>query len=74
MATCGGDPLHPVDKIEVNVKDLDDTVTLSTDLTSLVSGRNGADTLNGGDGDGQLKGGDGDDILNGNDGQRRPHR
>jgi hypothetical protein len=68
--TCGGavDPLHPADKIEVNVKDLDDTVTLSTGLLSLVSGRNGADTLNGGDGDDQLKGGDGNDVLTGNAG------
>ncbi len=61
--TCTG-----ADKIEVNVRDLDDTVTLSTSLTSLLSGRDGNDTLNGGDGPDTLKGDDGDDTLNGNAG------
>jgi hypothetical protein len=61
--TCAG-----ADKIEVRARDLDDTVTLSTGLISLIYGQNGSDTLHGGSGLDILRGGEGDDALNGNDG------
>ena len=41
---------HSDRQIVVNVRDLDDTVTLTTGLTSLIAGQDGNDTLNGGDG------------------------
>jgi hypothetical protein len=56
-------------QILVNVRDLDDTVTLSTGLISQVSGRDGADTLNGGSGADTLIGGEGNDALFGNAGE-----
>jgi hypothetical protein len=57
-----------VSTIQVLARDLDDTVTLSTGLTTLVYGQNGNDTLSGGSGFDMLRGGEGDDVLSGNEG------
>ena len=68
--TCGSaiDPQLPINQIVVRVRDLDDTVTLSTSLTSQISGQLGNDRLNGGTIRDTLRGGDGDDFLNGAEG------
>ena len=68
--TCGSaiDPQLPINQIVVRVRDLDDTVSLTTSLTSQISGQLGNDTLNGGTSRDTLRGGDGDDFLNGGEG------
>lgn len=63
VVTCTG-----ANQIEVQLRDLDDTATLSTALVTSVSGQNGTDTLSGGSGLDMLKGGPGNDVLTGNDG------
>jgi Ca2+-binding RTX toxin-like protein len=67
---CGAavDPAFSITSLVVNVRDLDDTVTLNTTLLTHVSGRDGNDTLNGGEGPDVLEGDDGTDTLNGNGG------
>jgi Ca2+-binding RTX toxin-like protein len=68
--TCGSaiDSQFPINQIVVRVRDLDDTVSLSTGLTSQISGQFGNDTLNGGTSRDTLRGGDGADFLNGGEG------
>lgn len=68
--TCGSaiDPELGVNQIEVKVRDLDDTVTLSTGLIAEVFGQNGNDMLTGGSGADILWGGVGDDVVNGGEG------
>jgi hypothetical protein len=70
IATCGPavDPSFPVNQIEVRVRDLNDTVSLSTDLITRIYGQLGSDTLNGGTGLDIIRGGDGNDFLNGGEG------
>jgi hypothetical protein len=61
--TCTG-----ANQIEIKARDMDDTVTLDTSLTSHLFGHFGNDTLNGGSGLDTLRGGSGNDFLSGNDG------
>ena len=66
------DPEAALDKLVVNGRDGDDTITGGNGLAGLIGltidGGAGNDTINGGDGADNLLGGDGDDFVDGNRG------
>jgi len=64
-ATC---PAAGIATIQVNVSDLDDTVTIDAPTRSVIFGQTGNDVLMGGAGNDTIDGKEGDDTLTGGDG------